>query len=285
MYAQILGHPVNEDSTKKIEEKITVAYERDRGKMHTWAVSEEAVTIKCRRYVTAVILSACLVVLGCMSVPFAVGERIRGVDPFQITTFSWIVAGFLVVLAKSRYVNEWPWHDFLRGQVVCRSIKDVCDVTGISPQVVLMNLLHEERENTLTTKGPYNGMFGRQSTGGRGFAIDEPVQLLTMLASGFVVLKVVNERGEHLLCLDVRKGVDGVGTLALEDDKNLACLDVGKIELQSAFDEKSSRSARSAWSTLNRFAKAKHEKVIRLNEHEFRYNKVLGLYIKDSKFG
>lgn len=43
-----------------------------------------------------------------------------------------------------------------------------------------------------------------------GFAIDEPVQLSTMLASGFVILKVASHHGEHLICLDARKrsGVD-----------------------------------------------------------------------------
>ncbi len=284
MYSLILGSAAMKQS-KHDQAKITAAYERDKQKMYYWAVSEDAVTIKCRRYVIAVILLAMIIIFGGMSVPFAVGTRIRGVDPFQITTFSWIVAGFLVVLTKSRYVNEWPWHDFLRGQVVCRSIKDVCDVTGIDPQVVLMNLLHEERENTLTTKGPYNGMFGRQTEDARGFAIDEPVQLLTMLASGFVILKVINEKGEHLLCLDVRKGVEGVGTLANEDDKVLSCLDVGKDELQTAFDNRSWKRQGGAWPTRARFTKAKQEKVTRLKLHDLRYDKVQGLYIRDSAFG
>lgn len=281
MYTSILGRGARKES-KHNQDIIMAAYERDKSRMDNWAKSEDAITIKCRPYVVTIILLAMLVVFGGMAVPFAVGTRIRGVDPFQITTFAWFVAGFFVILAKSRYVSEWPWHDFLRGQVVCRSIKDVCDVTGIDTQVVLMNLLHEERENTLTTKGPYNGMFGRRSDDARGFSIDVPVQLLTMLASGFVVLKVVNEKGEHLLCLDVRKGVEGVGITVLENDQNLSCMDIGKDELQTAFDD---RASRSAWSTMNRFTKTSQEKVIRLSLHDFRYNKVLGLYIRDSRFG
>ena len=281
MYTSILGRGARKES-KHNQDVIMAAYERDKSRMDSWAKSEDAITIKCRAYVVTIIILAMLVVFGGMAVPFAVGTRIRGVDPFQITTFAWFVAGFFVILAKSKYVNEWAWHDFLRGQVVCRSIKDVCDVTGIDTQVVLMNLLHEERENTLTTKGPYNGMFGRRSEDTHGFSIDVPVQLLTMLASGFVVLKVVNEKGEHLLCLDVRKGVDGVGTIVLENDEYLSCMDIGKDELQTAFDD---RASKSAWSTMNRFAKAKEEKVIRLSVHNFRYNKVLGLYIRDSRFG
>ena len=281
MYTSILGRGARNQS-KHNQDVIVAAYERDKTRMDTWAVSEDVITIKCRPYVVTIILLAALALFGGMSVPFVVGTRIRGVDPFQITTFAWLVSGFFVILAKSRYVNEWPWHDFLRGRVVCRSIKDVCDVTGIDTQVVLMNLLHEERENPLTTKGPYNGMFGRRSGDAHGFSIDVPVQLLTMLASGFVVLKVVNEKGEHLLCLDVRKGVEGVGTSALENDQNLSCMDIGKDEMQTAFDATASRSA---WSTMNRFTKAKQEKVIRLSAHDFRYNKVLGLYIRDSRFG
>ena len=281
MYTSMLGRGARKES-KHNQDVIIAAYERDKSRMDSWAVSEDAITIRCRPYVVTVILLATLLVFGGMAIPFAVGKRIQGVDPFQLTTFTWFVAGFFIILAKSKNVNEWPWHDFLRGQVVCRSIKDVCGVTGIDPQVVLMNLLHEERENILTTQGPYNGMFGRRSEGTRGFSIDVPVQLLTMLASGFVVLKVVNEKGEHLMCLDVRKGVEGVGTTALEDDQNLSCMDIGKDELQTAFDD---RASRSAWSSMNRFTKAKQEKVIRLSAHNFRYNKVLGLYIRDSRFG
>src|SRR5277367_1502261 len=163
-----------------------------------------------------------------MAIPFAVGTRIRGVDPFQITTFAWVLAGFIAIVAKSRYVSEWPWHDFLRGHVICRSIKDVCDVTSMYSQMVLMYLLLEERDKTHRTKGPYNGMFSRKAEDKTGFAIDEATRLSTMLASGYILLKVLNEHGEHLICLDIRKGSKGEGPLKGETGRFLSCMDIGK---------------------------------------------------------
>ena len=254
--------------------------------MNGWDISEDSITIKCRRYVVSIIIVAVVLILIGMSVPFIVGERIKGVDPFQITTFSWILAGFVMLIAKAQYVNTWLWHDFLQGRVVCRSVSDVCAVTRIDPQLVLMNLLHEERENALITKGPFNGMFSRKSEkSGAGFAVDESVRLPTMLASGFVLLKVVNEMGEHLICIDVRKGVQGVGTLKQTNEKPLACIDIGRDELQDAMTDRSFDAAKKVWPSLKGFTRKPLEKVMRLTESELRYNKVLGLYIKDSRFG
>ena len=128
--------------------------------------------------------------------------------------------------------------------------------------MVLMYLLLEERVNTLQTKGPYNGMFLRKAEGSNGFAVDEAVQISTMLASGFVILKVLNEFGEHLICLDVRIGSKGSAPLLKEHDEHLACMDVDKD-----VDSKGSK------------------RVKKLHKNKFRYNKVLGLYIGDDKFG
>ncbi len=126
-----------EKRTEMRTAKILESYEKVKRQMDKWVVSEHSITINCRGYVSVVIGVCLLIVCGGMAVPFAVGTRIRGVDPFQITTFAWLTAGFIAVLAKSRYVSEWPWHDFLRGHVVCRSVGDVCDVTGIDSQTVL----------------------------------------------------------------------------------------------------------------------------------------------------
>ncbi|KAL6718971.1 hypothetical protein ACLMJK_003206 [Lecanora helva] len=283
MYSQTFRKASKSEDNR---EKMIAAYENDKAKMNGWDISEDSITIHCRRYVIAVIILAVVLLLIGMSVPFIVGERIKGVDPFQITTFSWIIAGFVVLVAKAQYVNTWLWHDFLQGRVVCRSVSDVCAVTRIDPQLVLMNLLHEERENTLTTRGPFNGMFSRKSeNSGVGFAIDESVRLVTMLASGFVILKVVNEMGEHLLCVDVRKGVEGVGTLKNSYEKSLACMDIGRDELQDAMNDRSLDVRKKAWSSFKRFARTRPDKVMRLAESELTYNKVLGLYIKNSKFG
>jgi hypothetical protein len=265
-------------------ERMQKEYDMGRKQMEKWIISEDSVTIRCRLYVAIVLVSVAFLVCGGMAVPFAVGTRIRGVDPFQIATFSWVIGGFIVVLAKSRYVAEWPWHDFLRGRVVCRSVKDVTEVTGVRSQMVLLNLLHDERNNTLTTRGPYNSMFGRSSKDAGGFSIDEPVFLSTMIASGFIILKVLNEKGEHLVCMDVRKGSPGDTPVKGDFGTYLAYIDIGKDSI--ATGEKEKDDVDSVVNFVTRKSKDKEtDKVLRLTPVNFRWTKVLGIYIRDSKFG
>jgi hypothetical protein len=228
-----------------------------------------------------------------MAIPFAVGTRIRGVDPFQITTFSWVLAGFLTIFAKSRYVSEWPWHDFLHGQVICRSVKDVCDVTRIDPQMVLMYLLLEEQVTTLRTKGPYNGMFLRKSEDSSGFTIDEPTHISTMLASGFIILKVLNEFGEHLVCLDVRKGKKGEAPWLRDEREYLACMDLDSEADYWLLNEAEpplpplceKNQALNARRSPQGRENGTRDKVKKLRKHKFRVNKVLGLYVANARFG
>ena len=238
-----------------------------------------------------VIMALCSLVLGGgLAIPFAVKERITGVDPFQLTTFAWLLVGVILIVAKSRYVTEWPWHDFLRGRVVCQSVSDLADVTGVDAQVILTMLLHNEQNTTLVTRGPYNGMFSRraEAISTEGFSIDVAVQLSTMLASGFIILKVLSQSGEHLITLDVRKGTstdyathDGLGV------KYLACLDLGKRDLNE--DEEDENDYQDEKGRLDEEDLLKSPStpthVLYLVHGELNYTKVLGLYIADSYFG
>jgi hypothetical protein len=261
-------------------------YAEHKREMDTWIVFEDSITVRCRCYVVTVICVAVLIVCGGMAIPFIVGNKIRGVDPFQITIFSWIATGFLVALAKSRYVSEWPWHHFIRGEVVCRGVKDISDVTGIDPQMILMNLLHEEENSILITRGPYNGMFGRKTTEtGSGFSIDSPVHLSTMLASGFIVLKVINELGEHLICEDVRKGASARLIPSGEDQEYISYMDIGKDVLGDELDEVDEMDGMDEKHSMGKAAEATSQKVLRLSMKEFTWKKTAGLYIHDSKFG
>ncbi|KAI9780750.1 MAG: hypothetical protein M1839_006537 [Geoglossum umbratile] len=258
-------------------------YAKHKREMDTWVVFEDSITVRCRRYVVTVICIAALIVCGGMAIPFIVRNKIRGVDPFQITTFSWIATGFLVALAKSRYVSEWPWHRFIRGEVVCRGVNDISDVTGIDPQTILMNLLHEEENGILITRGPYNGMFGRKTTEtGSGFSIDSPVHLSTMLASGFVVLKVINELGEHLICEDVRKGAPARSIPSGGDQEYISYMDIGKDAVGDEPDEMDEMNEKHS---MGKAAEAASQKVLRLSMKKFTWKKIAGLYIHDSKFG
>jgi hypothetical protein len=222
-----------------------------------------------------------------MSVPFVVRDSVSGVDPMQFATFAWVIMAFFVVVAKSRYVREWPWHDFLHGRIVCKSVSDVSDVSGVNAQMVLMKLLHGERENILKTRGPFNGMFTRKSEGSEGFSIDEPLKLSTMLASGFIVLKVRNETGEHLICADIRKGTN-FGQFAVDTkEKYLAYKDIAAEESDEeseddksapSFDEKNPVSRKTT-------QRGQSGKIFLLREEAFRFKKVIGVYVRDSLFG
>lgn len=253
--------------------------------MESWVVSEETIIITCSRYVVLIVTISIMVAVGGMCVPFIVKQKISGVDPFQITTFAWVVAGFISVLGKSLYVADWPWHDFIRGRVVCHSVKDVHDVTGVDCQTIIWSLLRAEYNTILWTKGPYNGMFMRKREGGSsGFAIDEPVRLSTMLASGFVVLKVLNEKGEHLICMDLRKGTVGQSYSRLEKGKFLACMDIGK-DAANYLDDITVGGDGTRPEESDKGTGEASEKVLKLVVKEFRWNKMLGPYTQDSKFG
>jgi hypothetical protein len=265
-------------SDGKKEAQVVQQYLEDEKIMRGWIFAETSVTVKCRGYIVSV-MAICSVILGAgLAVPFTVQNRIVGVDPFQITTFAWLLVGVVLIVAKTRYVTEWPWHDFLHGRVVCQSVSDLADVTGVDSQMILTKLLYNERNTTLVTRGPYNGMFSRraeanEASGSDGFSIDVAVQLSTMLASGFVILKVLSSSGEHLITLDVRKGTDsdfachdGVGV------KYLACLDLGKRDFDEDEDDILENSLKTP-------------AVLYLLHGSLHYTKVLGLYICDSLFG
>ncbi|KAF2204159.1 hypothetical protein GQ43DRAFT_460999 [Delitschia confertaspora ATCC 74209] len=280
-------------------------------------LSEDSIAVDCKQYVWSILAIAGLFVAGGMAIPFTVQSKIRGVDPFQMTTFIWVVTGFFIIVCKSWKVTEWPWHDFLSHRVVCKSVSDLSYVTGLDPQVILSYLLQEERRNILLTRGPYNGMF-TSKTENDGFAIDEPPHLSTMLHSGFVLLKVANEKGEHLVCMDVRKGAGAANCLKGMTESFLARKDIGKGESQAEADdlEKSiqqkgtkSRSSHQAGSDpedpekgkekqglrsrfgklrkVTRKAREKDERdpVLFLRKDDFRFNKVLGIFVLDSNFG
>ncbi|KAK6829775.1 hypothetical protein PG987_010359 [Apiospora arundinis] len=211
------GFPGSDKSLKE--------YQQHDHKTEQWIFDTVSVTVNCRRYVFTVLAVCIVIVAGGLAIPFSVGSRIDGVDPFQITSFCWLVVGVILIAAKSRYVTEWPWHDFLHGRVVCRSVCDLADVSGVDKQVILAKLLSNEEALLLKTKGPFNGMFNPEQRHGTGFSIDEPLRLSTMIASGFLILKVASKAGEHLICLDVRKPLDYAANNA-RDLRYLSCLDI-----------------------------------------------------------
>jgi hypothetical protein len=172
--------------------------------MDRWVFDEKAVIVNCKPYVWTVILAATVLVVGGLVIGFTVKSRITAVDPFNITTYAWVLAAFVILVCKSVRVETWPWRDFLHCRVVCRSVSELQSVTGIPGEVIIAKLLDKEDNSMLATRGPYNSVFQRRADD--GFSIDSPLSLWTMLLSGLILVKVSTEQGPALVCLDVRKG-------------------------------------------------------------------------------
>ncbi|KAK1832648.1 hypothetical protein QBC39DRAFT_347839 [Podospora conica] len=173
-------------------------------KMQAWVLEEKGVTVQCKFYVSSVMLTCALLVAGGIGVGISVGDRIVGVDPFNITTYCWVLAAFVVLVAKSVRVHEWPWNDFLYGRVLCRSVSELSSVTGIHEQLIMAYLLQTETTSFLTTRGPFNSVFRRRSDD--GFSIDRPLSLWTLLISGILMIEVDSIFGRGLVGLDLRRG-------------------------------------------------------------------------------
>jgi len=238
--------------------KLFKEYKARTSELNSWAISEETVRVHTQKYSFLILLVAITIILGTLSVPFLVGQRIKGVDPFQFVTFSWLLAGAFLIGAKSRYVEEWPWHDFLRGQILCRSVSELAAASRIKKQTVLLYLLHNEFKNPLLFRGPYHGAFtNRAGSGGKGFNIDVPLEHATALAAGFIVLKVWSESGEYLL---------------LHDSRDDAFRDSQRGEL---FSEKLKGS---------QGRKTGEQELLKVKRSVFHYRQVVGQYIEECKF-
>lgn len=200
-----------EVTLKKNAIKVLRDYQAKTGEFKTWAVTEDSVRVRTPTYSFIVLTVGIGIIAGALTVPFLVKEGIPGVDPFQFVTFGWLLAGAFLVLAKSRYVENWPWHDFLRGQIVCRSVSELAVASRVKEQAVLLYLLHYEFRNPLVYGGPYHGIFRRRAKGGaRGFDINVPTSHAAVLAAGFIALEFLpidsgeyTDVGEHT---DARDG-------------------------------------------------------------------------------
>lgn len=196
--------------------------------MDQWVYDENSVIVNCELYVWSVIAVATALVLGGLAIGFAVGDRLTGVDPFNITTYAWVLAAFVILISKSIQVENWPWRDFLLRRVKCRSVSELQSVTGINDQLIMAKLLHDERGTILNTRGPYNSVFERKSED--GFPIDRPLTTRTLLLSGLTLMKVMTPQGHALVCLDARRGTDlaVVEHRGLDGKDHLVCENINR---------------------------------------------------------
>ncbi|KAI0968814.1 hypothetical protein F4678DRAFT_474217 [Xylaria arbuscula] len=196
--------------------------------MDGWVFQEKGVRVQCRKYIFTWMCICTLLVLGGIAVGATIGERITGVDPFNITAYSWVLAAFLLLVSKSIRVEKWTWNDYLHGRVFCKSVLELSRVTGIDEQFILAKLLQDEKHSFLQTRGPYNTVFERKS--GDGFSIDAPLGMWAMLLSGLIMVETESIRGRSLVCLDLRRGtemaiVSKLGERSSEkDERYIHCL-------------------------------------------------------------
>lgn len=87
----------------------------------SWKIHEKSVIVSCSTYVWSVLSLSLILVLGGVTVPFTGRVHLQGVDPFNIATFVWLLVAFILLVAQSRYVPYWAWHDFLHRRIVCRN--------------------------------------------------------------------------------------------------------------------------------------------------------------------
>lgn len=191
------------ETLKAQRQQLNKTRERFKG----WTIDERSISVSVPKYVATVFTGCFLLVAGGLAAGFTVGDRIVGVDPFNITTFSWAFAAFVFVIAKSVLVENWPWKDFLQGEVVCRSVSELSAVTGMDKQEIIAYLLGNEYNTILITRGPYNKPFDRR--GEEGFSIDHKIGLRTLLRSGVIPVKVATPDGpgsDALHIFDLRRG-------------------------------------------------------------------------------
>ena len=206
----------SETDLKRKAQETFEEYKNQKLEILHWTVTEDSVRVHTIKYSSIILIIAVAIIGGSLSIPFLVGKRITGVDPFQFVPFSWLLAGAFLVGAKSRYVENWPWHDFLRGQVVCRSVSELAEASSVTKQAVLPYLIHHEFQNRLIFRGPYHGVFRQRSESGIvGFSIDVAVDHATVIAAGFIVLELRRtedtETKVHTVLYDTRKGsLDGI---------------------------------------------------------------------------
>ncbi|KAK3361018.1 hypothetical protein B0T24DRAFT_692654 [Lasiosphaeria ovina] len=230
------GLPISKrhDITGESERKLGELEE----KFRRWTIEEKAIVVRKPRFVILLMLGCAVLVIGGIMVGVFLGQRLTGVDPFNITVYAWVLAGFTILVGKSLLVSEWPWREFLRARVPCRSITELQAVTGAEPQEVLEYLLSMEIYTILITKGPYNRPFARRSNDGSdGFSIDVKIELRTLLASGILVIKVAGRKGVGLVCMDLRRGTPGRAKISHSDEITEDEIVLGCFDLQEVFDE------------------------------------------------
>lgn len=179
--------------------------EDDRAKLQGWTIDQKSITVPFKPYAWGTLALAATIVISGLLFGFLIGNRIRPVDPFNVTIFFWGFAAFLVLVLKSYKVARWDWRDFLLGKIVCHSVSEIVGVSGIKDQRLLALLLGMSSTMSLEMKGPYHTIFTRKSESGDGLAIDIPLDTKAIAAGGYIFVKVHSLLGPALVGLSLGK--------------------------------------------------------------------------------
>ncbi|KAK8070627.1 hypothetical protein PG997_010830 [Apiospora hydei] len=275
-------------------------YRTHHHELQRWTIEDGSVTVKCRGYV-AFILFLCAVITLVFTVPPGVDDG----DPFLYAYVATLVLGSILFVAKSYWMRDWPWHDFLKGRIVCHSVSEVVAVTRVDEQVVLLKLLDHARASRFVTQGPYNAIFKRLD---RSTNSDEEPEEETReahsrsraLLSGAARAVPVNQAVADMLSDgDLSSGGFSIdrplklgtlyesGFLVLKvagyNGEHLVCLDAHK-EATVDFVDRSGKDA--VLSCLNPPASRKGEaSTVLLSQNQVDWTRFLGLYTGDVVFG
>ncbi|KXH61300.1 hypothetical protein CSAL01_09873 [Colletotrichum salicis] len=180
----------------------------EKDKLESLTIQERSIKVRCPRYVYKVFVCTATIVLGGLVSDFLVGDRIPGVDPFNLAMYSWIIGGLMLLIAKVRHVSDWTWREFLLTEVACRSVSEVASLSKLDEQHILLHLLSKEPNSILRTADPYQGCFEKDSDGD-GFSIDVKPQLETLVNAGIVPIKVLTLEGAAIVFLRLAYGSQG----------------------------------------------------------------------------
>lgn len=219
---------IEPQTTRDSASPLSNQYSKWRATMDKWDYDTGCIIIPCKQYVLTILAAWVIVVVGGLVLLFVLRLRAVGFDPSNILIFLWTIASFAIVLAKSWYVNEWSWNQFIQCQMPCRGVQELSRASKVPQQVLLLHLYRtacsRASRTKLRTRGPYNGIFpmrGRDQA--HGFAIDCAFTMETLLASGLLVLKVNGFDGVSLVCIGGRGGLESGGWQFGCQSKRLIC--------------------------------------------------------------
>lgn len=223
-----------QDTFQFVKERRQDFQELDEMIKQQWVIDSDSIIVRCDRYVLTVAALCMGLVIGGVVIGLTVGNRVKAVDPFGITTFCWALAAFLIIVAKSLLVESWSWRDFLLRRCKCRSVSELSSVSGVPVQLIIAYLLHNEDSLILNVRGPFDAAFA-SSGQSQGFSIDEQPKLGTLLLGGIIMVTVATLRGPALVGLHARRSEEVVKishfypSLTFDEDsegRHIACIEL-----------------------------------------------------------